>query len=340
MPLQILCPHCFQSLVLPYTEAGLKVRCPNCQGPITITAAQQEPSKPQRPTSAPAPADLWFFKAEDGNDYGPVNKLTLDQWFAEGRVSADCQILHLGDEQWHWASDLFPELEEGQGEIAQGVPVNRYDISDLLPPVVAGQAAPAGMYGLPGSPAAIPTIGASAISGGPTADAPRMTRRLSESIDPNLTGGSLYLETLDKIEHRRGGHHPLVVATAVLNFLFGTYALIFGILSFVIAVYNSTGAKALLEGDWNFWAPMLPLALAGYAAFVLQTAIGLLNYQSWTIMATYMQAAISMTASIIIICIPVWLAFPPLLVFAISGLIYGVLASIAVSIPWVIEDFD
>jgi phage FluMu protein Com len=340
MPLQILCPHCFQSLVLPYTEAGLKVKCPNCQGPISLTAAHTE-AKPRRvEPKRSAPADLWFFKAEDGSDYGPVKKDTLDQWYAEGRVSADCQILHLGDEQWHWAGDLFPDLEIGQGEIAEGVPVKRYDISDLLPPIVTGPAVPQGMYGLPGGQTSMPAIGPSALASGSAADVPRMTRRLSESVDPNLTGSSLYLETLDKIEHRRGGQHPLVVATAVLNFIFGTYSMILGILSFIMAVYNSTGPTALMEGDLSFWTPLLPLALVGYAAFVLQTAIGLLNYQAWTIMATYMQAAISMTVSIIIIFIPVWLAFPPLLIFAISGLVYGVLASIAVSIPWVIDDFD
>jgi hypothetical protein len=322
MPLQILCPHCFQSLVLPYTEAGLKVKCPNCQGPITISAAHDDKKPTER--KRPAPADVWFFKAEDGSDFGPVKKETLDAWFGEGRISADCQILHVGDEQWHWASDLFPELDEGQGEIAQGVPVNRYDISDLLPPVVGGPVAPVGMYGLPGPQPLMPTLGVSSLT--PAPDVPRMRRRLNETVDPNLSGGSIYLETLDKIEHRRGGDHPLVVATAVLNFLFGTYATLLGILSFIMAVYNNTGAKALIEGDWTFWAPMLPLALAGYGVFVLQTAISLLNYQAWTIMATYMQAAISMTVSIIIIFIPVWLAFPPLLVFAISGLVYGVLA--------------
>lgn len=338
MPLQILCPNCFQSLVLPYTEAGLKVRCPNCQGPITITAAQQGKKEKEKQPETPRPSatDLWFFKAEDGSDYGPVDKKTLDRWFAEGRVSADCQVLHLGDEQWHWASDLFPELDEGQGEIAQGTPVRRYDLSDLLPPIVAGPVPPTGAYGLPGA-APLPTLGPGAPS---PAEVPRMTRRLSESVDPNLTGSSLYQETLEKIEHRRAGQHPLVVATAVLNFLFGTFAVILGFLSFLVTAYNSTGVVGLMEGDWRFWAPMIPLALAGYGVFVLQTAIGLLNYQSWTIMGTYIQATISMTVSIIIIFIPVWLAFPPLLIFAISGMVYGVLASIAVSIPWVVEDFD
>ncbi len=338
MPLQIHCPHCFQSLILPYTEAGLKVNCPNCQAPIALTAAHEEEKKKDR--KRPVQSDLWFFKAEDGGDFGPVQKPVLDQWFEEGRISADCQVLHVGDEQWHWASDLFPELDEGQGEIAQGTPVNRYDISDLLPPVVGVPAHPPGMYGMPLAPVSMPMIGPVPLSIGPGSDVPRMTRRLSESVDPNLTSSSLYLETLEKIEHRRGGHHPLVVATAVLNFIFGTYATILGLFSFVMAVYNSTGAKALIEGDWSFWAPMLPLALAGYGVFVLQTASGLLNYQAWTIMATYMQAAISMTVSIVIILIPVWLAFPPLLIFAISGLVYGVLGSIAVSIPWVIADFD
>lgn len=338
MPLQIYCPHCFQTLILPYTEAGLKVKCPNCHGPIALTAAHAEQQQRSEHKSA-AESDRWFLKTEDGSDFGPVGKSVLDQWFAQGRISADCQVLHVGDEEWHWASDLFPELEEGEGEVARGLPLNRYDISDLLPPVVAAPAAPPGMYGLPGAPPTVPTVGTSPFTT-EGANVPLMRRRLNEATDPNLTGGSLYLETLDKIEHRRGGHHPLVVATAVLNFLFGTYATLLGLGAFVVAVYNSTGPQALIEGRWEFWAPMLPLALAGYGFFVLQTAIGLLNYQTWTIMATYLQAAISMTVSIIIIFIPVWLAFPPLLIFAISGLVYGLLATIAVSIPWVVADFD
>ena len=339
MPLQISCPHCFQSLILPYTEAGLKVNCPNCHGPIQLTAAHEE-RKPERKRPQ-TQSDLWFFRAEDGSDYGPVEKKVLDQWFSEGRISADCQVLHVGDEQWHWANDLFPELDEGQGETAQGAPLHRYDISDLLPPVIDAPAYPAGMYGLPGSPAPLPTMGTAPLAGdAAAADVPRMTRRLSEASDPNLSGSSLYLETLEKIQHRRGGHHPLVVATAVLNFIFGTYATILGIFAFIVAIYNATDADLLIEGDWKIWAPMMPLALAGYGIFVLQTAIGLLNYQAWTIMATYIQSAISMTASIVIIFIPVWLAFPPLLIFAVGGLVYGVLATIAVSIPWVIADFD
>lgn len=337
MPLQISCPHCFQSLILPYTEAGLKVRCPNCQAPIALTAAHEEKKQDRK---RPAASNLWFLKAEDGSDYGPVDKPILDQWYAEGRISADCQVLHVGDEQWHWASDLFPELEEGQGEVAKGLPLNRYDISDLLPPVVAAPAYPSGMYGLPGAPSARPAMGPP-LSPQDVANVPRMTRRLSEAVDPNLTASSLYLETLDKIEHRRGGHHPLVVATAVLNFIFGTYAALLGALSFFVAAYNASDSNLLIEGDWKIWTPMLPLALAGYGVFVIQTAIGLLNYQSWTIMATYMQAAISITASIILILfVPAWLAFPPLLIFAVSGMVYGILATIAVSIPWVIADFD
>src|SRR5262245_60033969 len=229
MPLQISCPHCFQSLLLPYTEAGLKVNCPNCHGVIQLTAAHAE-TKQERKRPA-ARTDLWFFKAEDGSDYGPVEKQVLDQWFAEGRISSDCQLLHVGDEQWHWASDLFPELDIGDGETSQGAPFNRYDISDLLPPVVAGPAAQPGMYGLPGPPSPLPTMGTAALGPEPASEAPRMTRRLSEAVDPNLSGGSLYLETLEKIEHRRGGHHPLVVATAVLNFIFGTYATILGAFS-------------------------------------------------------------------------------------------------------------
>jgi len=51
-------------------------------------------------------------KSEEGADYGPVTRAELDAWHAEGRVTADCQLLREGSEQWQWASDVYSDLVE------------------------------------------------------------------------------------------------------------------------------------------------------------------------------------------------------------------------------------
>jgi hypothetical protein len=61
-------------------------------------------------------------KIEDGDTYGPVSKSELDQWVDEGRVTADSQVLREGSDQWQWASDLYPELEESPPQPPEPAP--------------------------------------------------------------------------------------------------------------------------------------------------------------------------------------------------------------------------
>jgi hypothetical protein len=42
--------------------------------------------------------------------YGPASKSELDQWVAEQRITADCQIRRQGTEAWQPAVELYPEL--------------------------------------------------------------------------------------------------------------------------------------------------------------------------------------------------------------------------------------
>jgi hypothetical protein len=75
--------------------------------------------KPPEPTPAAvpkAPAEQWFLKGEDGETFGPVDRATLDSWHDEGRMTADSQLLKHGTEQWQWASDVYPDLEEPEPE--------------------------------------------------------------------------------------------------------------------------------------------------------------------------------------------------------------------------------
>jgi predicted Zn finger-like uncharacterized protein len=135
MPLEVSCPSCSGQLRVPDTAAGKKIRCPKCKGaidvpaaiPESVPAAEQAPAaetpkaaapRPAAAPSRPAPSaakpqpkvEQWFLKTEDGEEYGPVNSEELDQWKGEGRITADCQLLREGDDQWQWATDVFPDI--------------------------------------------------------------------------------------------------------------------------------------------------------------------------------------------------------------------------------------
>jgi TM2 domain-containing membrane protein YozV len=105
--------------------AGKKIRCPKCKEVIrvegeTVEASPTSPatSKPAaKPTSKPAvDSEEWYLQTEDGETYGPIPRAELDEWHEEGRISAECQLLKDGTDQWQWASDIYSDLEEESGE--------------------------------------------------------------------------------------------------------------------------------------------------------------------------------------------------------------------------------
>jgi predicted Zn finger-like uncharacterized protein len=68
--------------------------------------------------SAAKPVEQWFLKGEDGESYGPVPKDELDDWKAEGRVTAECQLLQEGSSQWKWAAEVYSDLAPAEEEAA------------------------------------------------------------------------------------------------------------------------------------------------------------------------------------------------------------------------------
>lgn len=152
MPIEVSCPSCSGQFRVPDTAAGKKIRCPKCKGAMDVPAAAAEPPPPveapefvpppverHAPASAPAesaapppqPAaprvkaappptkpqpqvEAWFLKSEEGEDYGPVPRDELDGWYAEGRITIDCQLLREGTEQWQWAGDVYAELNAAE----------------------------------------------------------------------------------------------------------------------------------------------------------------------------------------------------------------------------------
>jgi predicted Zn finger-like uncharacterized protein len=152
MPIEVSCPSCAGQFRVPDAAAGKKIRCPKCKGAMdvpalsaaprapaeapefvppspaprsapaepTVSMASAAPAKPAPPKSkAAAPAakpqpkaEHWFLKTEEGDEYGPVPRDELDAWRAEGRITADCQLLREGTDQWQWASDVYVDLSD------------------------------------------------------------------------------------------------------------------------------------------------------------------------------------------------------------------------------------
>jgi hypothetical protein len=70
-------------------------------------------------------------KTPEGRTYGPVTKQELDAWVAEGRVSADCQLLDDDQGSWCSATSVYPILQPeysapgGGGQHQDPSPVQR-----------------------------------------------------------------------------------------------------------------------------------------------------------------------------------------------------------------------
>ncbi|HOM18933.1 MAG TPA: protein kinase, partial [Thermoguttaceae bacterium] len=53
---------------------------------------------------------IWYLRTPDGQQYGPVNKIQLDQWAAEGRVGQDCWLWRAGWADWQGAGAVYSRL--------------------------------------------------------------------------------------------------------------------------------------------------------------------------------------------------------------------------------------
>jgi hypothetical protein len=113
---------------VPEKYAGKRVKCPNCEGTISISAAgrpspEEPPPAEKAAAGPPAPdkpaAGRWYLQTDDGQQYGPVSREELNWWYAEGRIDASCQLLAEGWNQWKWADEVFPELAEVPTEAPQ-----------------------------------------------------------------------------------------------------------------------------------------------------------------------------------------------------------------------------
>jgi hypothetical protein len=107
MAIEIRCPTCNRTLRVSDEHAGKPLRCPACQQVSTAPAAGT--------TAADAAAvhepATWHMRTPDGQMFGPVTWRSVEQWVAEGRIAADCQLASSVSGPWRSAVEAFPALQ-------------------------------------------------------------------------------------------------------------------------------------------------------------------------------------------------------------------------------------
>jgi predicted Zn finger-like uncharacterized protein len=208
MPVEVNCPGCQGKFRVPDAALGKRIKCPKCKGVIAVPAGTQPTvASAPIPTLAPkiatqtvtAPVETWTLKTEDGADYGPVSRVELNQWFAEGRITADCQLLKTGAPQWQWATDVFPALQ------AQESPVANSALQPMQNDIFSGLGSASS--GLPSFDAALPTLAANPYA------APQMPTATSMSHQTKRIG-------------KRNPKSWMITAVANWNFVYAGFGVV------------------------------------------------------------------------------------------------------------------
>ncbi len=122
MPIEVKCPSCERGLRVPDKVAGKRIKCPKCSGIVNVPSAN-------------TPEKSWEVQTEEGEKYGPISRVELDEWHKEGRITSETQLLAEGSDQWQWASDVYPELDPEARPVAPAAndPFNFGDAAPSAP---------------------------------------------------------------------------------------------------------------------------------------------------------------------------------------------------------------
>ena len=110
MTVEFTCRDCQTTLRVGDEHIGKKARCPSCGSIQDVVSSSQQASDESQSESSSYQGERWLMRTPDGNEYGPVEKIELDQWVREGRISAHCSLRQENQSQWNPASLVFPSL--------------------------------------------------------------------------------------------------------------------------------------------------------------------------------------------------------------------------------------
>lgn len=374
MPLQVVCPGCSAKLKAPDTAAGKKTKCPKCQAVISVPI-----DAPQAPAASSGikKAENWHMQTTDGSQFGPVPKSELDEWFKEGRISADCQLLKEGADQWQWASEIYPSLEQP----AISTPTKGASGFDFLGPAsttnndplglgntgltaAAQPLAPLQSLGTPGPafPASAPSFGTANSFGG--APAPSFGGGYGGgsygapanpySSPSSASYGSQYGA------QRRSGLHPLVVVASIIEFFVGgLYAvgtLGLGFLAIVLLIGGASAASNMPRNNPNAdeataaiaavsglgalcMIPFLLLFLC-LSGLMIYTGVGLLKKRFWAKIVAIVMGILHVLPQLIVLFISIISLEPCNLLTSLVGVALHTTVLVAMFIPDCTSDFS
>lgn len=347
MPLQVICPSCSTKLKAPDTAAGKKTKCPKCQAVVTVpvdapqataetsaksTAGTGKGGGTKTGKSLPkAKADNWFMQTPDGNQYGPVARVELNQWHQEGRITSECQLLKEGADQWQWANEIYPDLESTAPASAPTKPTTDQQFG--LDPLGAST----GLVPLPHDP-----LGLAGAAGGVPAFNPAPMMNTGYGVPSAYGGGYGAASTLGGGGYggsyggssygaqtnpyaspasssygprRRGGSaHPMVIIAAILHFFIGGLGLLVCIGALVVLTAFAVGGTSAISGSEDPSAMPAFAAIAGmgllcafvvlipailWAILELFVGTGLLKRRTWARITAIIIAALRLLFALI-----------------------------------------
>jgi hypothetical protein len=355
MPLQVVCPACNAKLKAPDTAAGKKTKCPKCQAIVTVPA--DAPQAPATTTSVKK-AENWYMQTTDGSQFGPVPRTELNEWFKEGRISADCQLLKEGADQWQWASEIYPSLDQSA---PAPTPTKQSSGFDFLGPATPASNDPLGLgnaaLGMtPVQSPAFQSYQAPAYSASSySAPTPSFGGGYGASSNPYSSPSSASYGSYGSGYggQARTGLHPMVITAAVIEFFYGTiYAL--GALGLVVlmlvllvggaslaanAPQNNPNAENLgpalagLTGMGLLCVLPFMLLFLGLSILLFYTGVGLLKRRFWAKIVSIVVSIIFMLLQMISIMAAVLSFEPCSLVMSLVGFALFTLILVPMCIP-------
>ncbi|MCE9526270.1 MAG: GYF domain-containing protein [Planctomycetales bacterium] len=363
MPLQVVCPACNAKLKAPDTAAGKKTKCPKCQAVVTVPV-----DAPQAPTGSPVvkKTENWHMQTTDGSQFGPVPRSELDEWFKEGRISADCQLLKEGADQWQWASEVYPSLDQAAPVT---VPTKQDAAFDFLGPATPASNDPLGLgnaalgmtpvqspafgYQAPAFPAAAPSFGGGYGGGSSYGGGGGYGVSSNPYSSPSISSYGNYGSYGSR--QARSSLHPMVIVAACIEFFYGgMYVLAsLGLFVFMLALLvggagaaanlpandpNSEKAGAALAAISGMGMlcilPFLLLFL-GLSILMISTGVGLLKRRFWA-------RIVSMVLSILFLLIQCFTLLMSLRFFdpcsLATGLV-GITLQVLILVPMCVPDW-
>lgn len=130
MTIETICSGCGQKLAVADENAGKQARCPACGQIYTVpqpgSSSPAEAADPGLAETTPgvssevgpgpghdagaesSQVDQFWMQTADGQQYGPVDRASLQRWFSEGRVGPGYQVRLGEDGAWQSAEAFRP----------------------------------------------------------------------------------------------------------------------------------------------------------------------------------------------------------------------------------------